>query len=656
MALDRFGYNNGPGEAFINDDIEPTGTNVRLFSGIPLDVSQQDQMLFSSANARETYFANWSNQRSVSEYSYQRTERRLRLGINVEQARNYNYMAFQNSDYGTRWFYAFITDVNYSNRNACYVSFKLDVFQTWFFDLTFKESFVRRQHLNQYRSSSLGVKVPFQRNDDEGLAYGDDYEIVGMQQITPEDPNVKWLVIASTVDLATSGESSSSSATSQMDFPGSANGVATPFWFYLLPFRTDDPTHRTSTTYGGKVLLNPDVFLEFIATSTSFASKIASITVTDWCPVGMNGTYPAYSVATNADGNITTLVTPELPDNLSSWRGRSIIQVTNNRSGFKYDINLGNPYKYFRSYGASKLLESPYAYLELTDFKGHMVMIKPEYVHAGNLQLRVIPSLSWLNKTAYVIRHYNISDTIGDIETNGTYGNTIISLDHAIYDNASGDIPVATEQAATYIQANKNALATAKTNMRMKNTANTAMSGINGAIQGAQAGIGGGPLGILAGAAIGGAVSGGSAAYQGHVNYQALTNTQNAKLADIDNMPDNISGMGNNPIFDANAKLGGVYLVWKQVKQEYAEKLVDYFHMFGYKYNKLVNLGDFTTAFHNRQRFNYVQTQNIHVIGNVNSNDLQEIKDIFDKGITLWHEGYTPGDYGSVNAELYPSD
>jgi len=654
LALDTFGYDNGVGNKFVNEAVAPTGTNVRLFSGIPLDVSQQNQKLFSSASARDNYFQTWPNQLTVGEYSYQRTERRLRLGINVEQARNFNYLAFQNSDYGSRWFYAFITQVEYANRSTCYVYFKLDVIQTWFFDVSFKQSFVRRQHLNQFRSSSIGASVPFQRNDDEGLAYGEEYDIVGMQQITPENPSVKWLVIASTVDLSGSGSADSGSGT-QSSFAGSANGIATPFWFYLIPFKTDDPAFTTTATYDGTPILRPDVFLEFISTSSSFASKIASISVTDWCPVGINGLYPTYTTANASSGAISKKVELKLPDNLSTWRGRSIIQVTNNPAGFKYDINLGDPYKYFTRYGASKLMESPYAYLELTDFKGHMVMIRPEYVHAGNLQIRVIPSLSWLNKTAYLIRHYNVSGTNGDIESNDAYGNTIISMDHAIYDSASGDIPVATEQAATYIQANKNALASAKTNMRMKNNANTAVAGINGAIQGAQAGIGGGLAGIAGGALVGGALSAGTTAYQGHINYQALVNTQNAKLADIDNMPDNISGMGNNPIFDANAQLGGVYLVWKQVKQEYAEKLTDYFYMFGYKYNRLVDLSDMTQAFHNRQRFNYVQTQNISIVGNVNSNDLHEMKEIFDKGVTLWHEGYTPGDYGSSNPELYPS-
>lgn len=57
-----------------------------------------------------------------------------------------NYMMFRNTGYGSKWFYAFITGVEYRNDNACYITFVLDVIQTWWFDFTIRDSMVVREH------------------------------------------------------------------------------------------------------------------------------------------------------------------------------------------------------------------------------------------------------------------------------------------------------------------------------------------------------------------------------------------------------------------------------------------------------------------------------------------------------------------------------
>ena len=55
-------------------------------------------------------------------------------------------MMFRNTSYGSKWFYAFITGVEYLNDNACYITFVLDVIQTWWFDFTIRDSMVVREH------------------------------------------------------------------------------------------------------------------------------------------------------------------------------------------------------------------------------------------------------------------------------------------------------------------------------------------------------------------------------------------------------------------------------------------------------------------------------------------------------------------------------
>ena len=57
-----------------------------------------------------------------------------------------NYMMFQNTTYGDKWFYAFITSVEYHNNNCSIIHFEIDVMQTWHFNYSVDQCFVEREH------------------------------------------------------------------------------------------------------------------------------------------------------------------------------------------------------------------------------------------------------------------------------------------------------------------------------------------------------------------------------------------------------------------------------------------------------------------------------------------------------------------------------
>lgn len=50
----------------------------------------------------------------------------------MEQYFNCNYMMFQNTSFGSRWFYAFITSVEYINNVTIELHYEIDYMQTWF--------------------------------------------------------------------------------------------------------------------------------------------------------------------------------------------------------------------------------------------------------------------------------------------------------------------------------------------------------------------------------------------------------------------------------------------------------------------------------------------------------------------------------------------
>lgn len=54
---------------------------------------------------------------------------------------------YQNENYGNKWFYAFITKMEYDNDYMTNISIETDVYQTWQFDIIFKKCFVEREHV-----------------------------------------------------------------------------------------------------------------------------------------------------------------------------------------------------------------------------------------------------------------------------------------------------------------------------------------------------------------------------------------------------------------------------------------------------------------------------------------------------------------------------
>lgn len=81
------------------------------------------------------------------------------------------------------------------------------------------------------------------------------------------------------------------------------------------------------------------------------------------------------------------------------------------------------------------------------------------------------------------------------------------------------------------------------------------------------------------------------------------------------------------------------------VKEEQAKVIDDYFTMFGYKTNrvKIPNIKG-------RKNFNYVKTIDINLDGQIPQGDLRILKQMFNNGVTLWHNPADMYNYNSDNS------
>ena len=121
-------------------------TNLKLLKN-PNNLSNENQLTFSSKTAQYNYF-NSLTKLEVDDFTYQRKDYVIRYKACIDDILDYNYCMYQNNAYGDKWFYAYIVNMRWLNDQVTEITIKTDVFQTYQFDLTYKASFVEREHVS----------------------------------------------------------------------------------------------------------------------------------------------------------------------------------------------------------------------------------------------------------------------------------------------------------------------------------------------------------------------------------------------------------------------------------------------------------------------------------------------------------------------------
>lgn len=126
--------------------IEPN-TTIRLIKMCPLDSSYENTILFDNPTAQTAYFRNTLTGYTLEKNSYQRVNSyKMRVAMNADTLYSCNYLMFQNTNYGTKWFYAFINKITYINNVTTEIEYAIDLIQTWQFSYVLEQCFVEREH------------------------------------------------------------------------------------------------------------------------------------------------------------------------------------------------------------------------------------------------------------------------------------------------------------------------------------------------------------------------------------------------------------------------------------------------------------------------------------------------------------------------------
>lgn len=138
--------------------IAPNGT-ILLLEDVPLDNTYRNTLYWSrnedlsGVADQERYFISKARY-TFSNQSYSRPDiNKIRLRVDVGNVYGCNYLMFKNegSDslhgkvYENKWFYAFITSINYINNSVTEIEYELDIMQTWYFNYRRKQCMVERE-------------------------------------------------------------------------------------------------------------------------------------------------------------------------------------------------------------------------------------------------------------------------------------------------------------------------------------------------------------------------------------------------------------------------------------------------------------------------------------------------------------------------------
>lgn len=528
-------------------------TNLKLLK-CPLLLDNKNQITFTNKQTQFAYFNNLPSL-EIDNIRYQRHDSIISYPAHIDSLLEYNYCMYQNENYSNKWFYAFITDMKYINDNNTEITIKTDVFQTWQFDIIYKNSFIEREHVND---DTIGLHtIP------ENLQLGEYIANKKEQWLNSNEgiftPNNNLVIIIGVTELA-DGTKQGGVIT---------DGIYQGLRYYVFNFNDVSTLNSWLIDYAssGKS--------EAIKCMFILPKKLTS---------GADREDHLYA------GSNTT-ITNYINNGQSSDTNKNIDLSNTNLDGY-VPIN-------------KKLLTYPFCYLLVSNNSGSDVVYRYENFYTTNNDEKEIVTPSFKIESSMTP-----SGSIRMIPKNykGVSENDIEGIN-------MGKFPICNWDTDVY------------TNWLTQNGVNIGLSVAGSALSITASAATGNPIGIASGVL-------GISNTLGEIYKESLVPDQSQGNL---NAGDVITASGNNDF----------HFQCMSIKKEYAQIIDNFFSMFGYKVNQ-VKLPNIT----GRSNWNYVKTIDMNLEGNFPENDKQEIKRMFDDGITFWHNANTFLDYSQSNNKV----
>lgn len=158
----------------------------------PLEDDSKNQINFANATAQYNYFYS-TIVHTFDNYTYIKKDNSVNVGKNIDEIIDCNYLFYRNVGFSSKWYYCYITNMEYVNENCTKIYFRTDSFQSYQFDIVYHPCFVEREHVND---DTIGLHtVP------EGLEHGEYVHNNFSKFGLCSSPSDLCVVIASTIDF-----------------------------------------------------------------------------------------------------------------------------------------------------------------------------------------------------------------------------------------------------------------------------------------------------------------------------------------------------------------------------------------------------------------------------------------------------------------------
>lgn len=534
--------------------IEPN-TEIYLIKS-PIELDNDNQLNFASATDQYNYFSNLPKV-TIQNATFQRKDGYIRWPASMESVITYNYCMYRNKSYGNKWFYAFITDIQWLSNDSCGITIKTDVWQTWQFDITFRKCFVEREHVSD---DTFGLHtIP------EGLEYGE-YIVNSATDLGSSYNFSNCYLVVQVSDLCDAMWSSYGA------YARVYNGIPNGCWYLAIYGTTTNELYQNFRNF----VRSYDSENKSEAIVSMFLAPKALLSVND-TPLSFSTSYGFDCYAIQSSESFNTLNTFSL-SRQTSLNG----YVPKNR----------------------KMLCSPYNYLMISNNGGTDVSYAWEEFSTSNANF---------TERGVVTQGCDIKITPSNYKNTDLAGGYDWSVSRQKFPSVSWN-----------------------SNFYLNWVA------VNGKYQEVQAGL----TGLnFASSLLGGMLSGSASQMVGSLSGLASSVASQAQqIREAKMTPD--SAKGNTNTGDLNYSVGkNCFTAYKMsIKAEYARIIDDYFTQFGYKVNSL-KVPNIT----GRPNWNYVKTQGCNITGDIPQGDVEEIKALFNRGITIWHNPNTFLDYSQNN-------
>lgn len=607
--------------------ITPTN-NVKLLTGVPINNDYENTLYFANRTAQYNYFS--SKVKMISghpvawtDISYQRYMRNsIKLEINAEAVYDCNYMMFQNTNFGDRWFYAFIVNIEYIANQVTRIDYQIDAIQTWLLDCTIKPSFVVRKHFAEDSIYTSRINEELETGDyviDELDLFNANHQTLNQYY-----GNTIYVVAVTRVPWSTAYDAQNPNEVydSFKRVRGAGNGLSYVCFPHttqgIIGINTLIANYRHWSSFG---VSQDDVVLIFEAPKHLFMDDSVQA-------VSCNSVLGGIGTLFRNDGEMYNPLNVNPNTDVDSMDFTFVFPTLNG--------TYGNTIK------NKKLLQYPYSFIYVYDGKGNNA-------------------------------HYNVEDFTWTGETAPTTG-TFTMLSSGNSDTAMSMIP----RSYKGLDKNRNESITYKgfPQCSWVNDLFKAWYSQNGGVIGSAVRMINGGTGDDIGVNLTNWKSNSNEVISGRIHNASSKSDQangNKKvevknendngsktdsslssvgfgiagelknIATHSKMPAHVCGNFNTDLnyFDGMHTFNVVHM---HIREDYARRIDQYFNMFGY-YSKTVE----EVNYWSRPHWNYIQTKGLNIIASIPESFTKEIISIFENGIRFWKNPTEVGSYLTID-------